>query len=574
MRNSKAIKHYEEGRVLHGQGKLSSAERAYGKAIKADRQFVEAYNNLGNVLVDLDRFREAANAYRKALGILPDHPMLLNNLGNALQLQGESEKAVRWFEQAISLDSNYADAYVNLGTAMRNTGRHEKALECYRQATRLDPGHAGAFLNLGILLIELEEPDAAVASLEKAVSLHPDDPVAHCKLGNALVEQNDRSRAIEAYLKAVDLDPAYADAFFRLASVYKEMGQWQEVEANYRRAIALQPDHSAAYLGLSMLKDSDRDDDLLAAIERLYRKPGLSATKQSRLGFAVGNLHHERKQYDAAFDYYKQANRLKWSSDQYDLEHDLAYFRNLREVFEPGVFDRVDNPEPGETTPVFIIGLPRSGKSLTEAMLARHSRICGAGEQHCLRDALRELGDLQNPRDLVEAILNLSSEEIRSYGKSYSNGMQRYCSGEAVVINTLPKNFLYVGFIRLLLPGARVIHCCRQPLDACFQMYRKAFLNRTYHYTSDLDALAGYYRGYAELMAHWHSVLPDFMLDLHYERLVSDTESELSRLLSYIGLEADGIPLDEYENHALHRHEIGAWRNYRNHLGGLKAALE
>ena len=574
MRSDKAIKHYEEGRLLQGQGKLSSAERAYKKAIKSDQDFVEAYNNLGNVLADLSRLPEAANAYRKALKILPDHPMLLNNYGNALRLQGEDEKAIRWFEQAISQDSNYADAYANLGSVMHSLGQQDKALECYQQAVKLDPGQAGSFLNLGRLLIELEEPDAAIVNLEKAISLEPDDPIVHCTMGNALVARHAMSAAIDSYLKAIELDPDYADVYFRLAGVYKQLGQWQEVETNYRHAVALQPDHSAAYLGLSMLKDSDQDEDLLAAMKQQYRRPKLSPTKQSRLGFAIGNLHHKRKEYSEAFEHYEKANLLKWSSGQCDLEQDLAYFELLQEVFEPEVFEQAALPEAGESTPVFILGLPRSGKSLTETLLTGRAGICAAGEQHSLRDTLRELGDLQNPRAMVETILSLSGDEIARYTKTYSDEIQRYCSGESITVNTLPINFLYVGFIRLLLPGAKVIHCCRQPLDACWFIYQKAFTSKKYLYSSDLETLGSYYKGYSRLIEHWHSVLPGFMLDLHYEQMVSDSETEVSRLFSFLGLEPDGAELKEYENSALHRYEIGCWQNYEDYLGELKAALE
>lgn len=574
MRNNKAIKHYEEGRSHQFQGKLAAAERAYRKAIKADQDFVEAYNNLGNVLVDRERLQEAAGAYRKAIKILPNHPMLLNNLGHTLQLQGESEKAIGWFEKAIAQDSSYADAYVNLGNALRYADQPERALGYYRQATIIDPEHLEAFINMGILLMELKDPQAAVAGLEKAVLIKPGDIKARYELGNALKDQGDMSGAIASFHKVLELDPGYSNAYVRLGAIYKELGQLQESSENYRSAIALQPDNSLAYLGLSLIKNFDQDDELLDAMEQQHRNPDNSPKNLSQFSFALGYAHNERKHYDKAFEYFKQANQLKWSLEQYDVARDIAYFQKLKEAFKPGVFDQASAVDSTDMTPVFIIGLPRSGKTLAETMLAKHPRVCAAGERHCLRNTLLDLGELQNPGDMVEKILDLSNHEIERYAQAYFDQMQTFCVGEPFVVDTLPINFYYVGFIKLLFPNARVIHCCRQPMDACWFIYQTTFSNKAYNYSNNLDTLAVYYKEYRALVAHWHSVLPGFMHDLHYEQLISDTRDELSRLLSYVGLDWDGACLDQYENAPLHQDEIGYWQNYQRYLEPLKAALE
>jgi tetratricopeptide (TPR) repeat protein len=574
MRNNKAIKYYEEGRLRQFQGELSAAERAYRKAIKADQDFVEAYNNLGNVLVDRERLQEAAGAYRKAIKILPNHPMLLNNLGHALQLQGETDKAIGWFEKAIAQDPKYADAYVNLGNALRFTDRPERALEYYRQATTIDPGHAEAFTNMGILLMELKDPEAAVASLERAVAIMPCDTRAHFELGNALKDQGQTSRAIDSLHKLLELDPENSNAYARLGDFYMELGQWQESSENYRRAIALQPDNGAAFLGLSLIKNLDLDEELLDAMEQQHRNPDISPKNLSHISFALGNTHAKSKHYDKAFEKFKQANQLKWSLEQYDVEREIAYFQKLKKAFNPGVFDQASTAGSTDVTPVFIVGLPSSGKTLAETMLANHPQVCAAGERHCLRNTLLDLGDLQNPDAMVKKILDLSEDKIGRYAKAYFDEIQQFCAGDPFVVDTMPINFYYVGFINLLFPQAKIIHCCRQPMDACWFLYQRSFRSSAYNYSNDLDALAAYYKGYRDLIEHWHSVLPGFIYDLHYEQLIPDTEHELSRLLSYVGLERDGDCLDHYENAPLHQGEIGYWRNYQEYLGPLRTALE
>jgi tetratricopeptide (TPR) repeat protein len=500
--------------------------------------------------------------------------MLLNNLGHALQLQGETDKAIGWFEKAIAQDPKYADAYVNLGNALRFTDRPERALEYYRQATTIDPGHAEAFTNMGILLMELKDPEAAVASLERAVAIMPCDTRAHFELGNALKDQGQTSRAIDSLHKLLELDPENSNAYARLGDFYMELGQWQESSENYRRAIALQPDNGAAFLGLSLIKNLDLDEELLDAMEQQHRNPDISPKNLSHISFALGNTHAKSKHYDKAFEKFKQANQLKWSLEQYDVEREIAYFQKLKKAFNPGVFDQASTAGSTDVTPVFIVGLPSSGKTLAETMLANHPQVCAAGERHCLRNTLLDLGDLQNPDAMVKKILDLSEDKIGRYAKAYFDEIQQFCAGDPFVVDTMPINFYYVGFINLLFPQAKIIHCCRQPMDACWFLYQRSFRSSAYNYSNDLDALAAYYKGYRDLIEHWHSVLPGFIYDLHYEQLISDTEHELSRLLSYVGLERDGDCLDHYENAPLHQGEIGYWRNYQEYLGPLRTALE
>ena len=573
MYSEKAVKCYEEGRLLHQQKKLSAAERAYRKAIKAAPNFVEAYNNLGNVLVDREQLKQAFGAYRNALKILPTHPMLLNNLGHVLKLQGEAEKAIKWFNKAIAQDSNYADPYVNLGNALRDTDRPKEAIDAYRQAIKINPKLVEAFLNLGILLNNMTRFEEAIPVLEKAIEIDSRNATTWLVFGDALNGAGESRKAINAYQKVLDIDSGYHSAYARLAGAYRNLQQWDEAIEHYRRAIAREPDVGLAYLGLSTLKNLEREKQTIEVMERKYQDPKTTPENSIHFSFALGKAYADLADYEKSFACFQRGNQLRWDSLRYDVNRELEFFEKLKSAFEADAISPIDNRGSTGINPVFIIGLPRSGKTLSETMLARHPRIAAAGERGYLKETLGNLEDLSNPGAIVAHLQNLSGDEISEIAQQYLGKLERFSAGEKFIVDTMPTNYYYLGFIKLLLPDAKVIHCRRQPMDACWFVYQTCFDSDRYLYSFDLDALAAYYRGYADLMSHWHSVFPGFIHDLGYEKLVTDTEQELSRLFSFMGLHRDGVSLEQYENAPLHDKGIGAWRHYERHLGALFEAI-
>ena len=573
MYSEKAIKCYEEGRLLHQQKKLSAAERAYRKAIKAEPNFVEAHNNLGNVLVDREQLKRAFGAYQNALKIIPTHPMLLNNIGHVLKLQGEEDKAIKWFNKAIAQDSNYADAHVNLGNALRDTGSHKEAMSAYRQAIKIDPKLAEAFINLGILLIKMNRFDDAIPILDNAIEIDPDNATTWLELGSALNGAGESRKAIDAYKKVLEIDSGYTYAYARLALAFRNLKQWDEAIENYQQAIALEPDIAAAYLSLSTIKNLEQDKKMIEVMEQKYQDPEISPQNLIHFSFALGKAYADLADYEKSFAYIQRGNQLKWDSLQYDVNHEIAYFEKLKSAFEVDAFSPVDYVGSTEINPVFIVGLPRSGKTLSETMLARHPQIAAAGERDYLEETLENLGDLSNPGAMLEHLMGLSGDEIFQIAQKYLKKLDRFSVGEKFTVDTMPANFYYVGFVKLLFPNAKVIHCHRQPMDACWFVYQKCFHSEKYLYSCDLDALAVYYRGYADLLDHWHRVFPAYIYDLEYEKLVTDTQGEMSKLFSFLELEWDGVGLEQYEDGPLHDKGIGFWRHYEKHLGALLRAL-
>lgn len=574
MYNEKAIKYYEEGGALRRQGKLAPAERAYNKAIKADQNFFEAYNNLGNVLVDRMRLREASSAYRKALKIRPDSPMLLNNLGNVLHLLGENESAIKWLNKAIALDSNYADAHYNLGNAMRATGNFDEAIKCFEVAINIDPMLVEARVNLGTLQMDLNRLGDAITNLEQATVIDPGHVEALYELGNAMSRNGDAIGALAAYDKVIKIQPEQAKFYHGLGNVYKLLHQWDRAKDSYEKAITLEPDRASAYFRLSLVKKFEESDGIVATMEKQRKNSRISAEDSIFFNFALGKAYDDLAFYDKAFACIDRGNQLKWASLQYDVNAEIAFFDQLKSAFPSSIFSNGIQAEATEITPIFIVGLPRSGKTLCETLLVNNALIHPAGERALLEENLFAYGDLKNPLGLVEQLLSLPANKITGLAQNYLGQIKSSSGEELFVVDTVPINYCYVGFIKLIFPNAKIIHCFRDPMDACWFNYQYFFQEYRYAFTFDLATLATYYREYSELMAHWHEVLPGYIHDLRYERLVTNTPEEMTRLASFAGVDLNGAYPDMYENKPLHANDIGAWRHYESHLGQLLRTLD
>jgi len=517
MNNKKAIKCYDKGRVYQQQGKLSDAERAYKKAIKVNPNFVEAHNNLGNVLVDLEQLKEASIAYGKALKLCPNHPMLLNNLGNVLQLQGENEKAVSWLNKAIVHDPNYADAHSNLGNALSGKGEIDEATASYRKAIEIDHRHKEAYHGLGMALSDLGEIDKAIAS----------------------------------YRNAINVDPEYAEV----------------------------------YRSLSRNKKFSEYDDDIRSMESLYTAESIGDEQKMHLAFGLGKSYEDLGEYEKSMEFILKATRLKRTSCDYSTAEAEDSFSNIKSTFSPKFFsDRTGMGNPDQT-PIFILGMPRSGTSLVEQILASHPDVFGAGELYDLINLTRTICTPNSSREFQECIYGLDSEAFEDLGKEYVTRIRDHSEDTKYITDKMPSNFLRIGFIKAILPNARIIHCTRDPMDNCLSLFKNYF-SIGHYYSYDMTELGQYYNLYLNLMEYWKKTLPGFIYDLSYEQLVADQEHQIRQLLAYCHLPWDEACLDFHKTRRkvrtasnaqvrrpIYKDSVELWKRYEKQLQPLRTAI-
>jgi len=551
MYNKKAVKCYEAGRVLQRKGKLPDAERAYKKAIKINQDLVEAHTNLGNVLLNRGRLKEAFNSHRKALKLVPGHPMLLNNLGNALQLQGENEKAIDWFNKAITRDPNYADAHNNLGNALRGLGSFGEAVASYKRAILINPGLAGAYYNLGSISMELDELDDAAINFRKAIEFDPNHIEAHNGLGTALTDMGEIDKAI----------------------------------ASYRQAIEINPENANVYRALSNNKKFVDYDDDIRSMESLYASESISDEQIMHLAFGLGKAYEDIGEYQKSMEFVLQATRLKRASFDYSISESEELFRNIKATFSLEFFsDRKGMGNP-DATPIFILGMPRSGTSLVEQILASHPDVFGAGELKDLSNLTNKICAAGSSRKFPAGIADLDSEALEDLGKQYIAGIRNHSPDAKYITDKMPPNFFRIGLIRVILPNARIIHCTRDPMDNCLSLF-KCYFSEGHTYSYDMTELGCYYNLYLDLMEYWRNTLPGFIYDQSYERLVADQEYQTRQLLDYCNLPWDDACLDFHKTRRkvgnasnaqfrrpIYKDSVNLWKRYEQQLEPLSTAI-
>jgi len=526
------------------QGLASEAAASARRALELSPQLPEAHNNLGNALLDLGESGAALESYGRAVQLNPRYMPALCNLGQLLRSRGQPGEATKAFWQALQVEPKHAPAHAGLAAAFADLGRFEEALEGYRRALQLDPTNI----------------DTAFAL---ATALRP--------LGNLADAEALARRTLEAR-------PDFAAALAFLGELSEDRGQFAEAVVLYRRALAVAPDLPQAWIALGRHRSgSDDDAAWLAAVRRLEAGP-LAPRQAAGLQYALGDFHDGARAYDEAFTHYRAANELTRSAGlRYDRERHASQFARIRELYAADWFAAAAGGGNSSARPVFIVGMPRSGTTLAEQILASHPQVCGAGEAIFWLSAAAN-----NERALADGTADAALPE--SMATEYLRMIDRVGGESLRVVDKMPGNFLALGLIHAALPYARIIHMTRDPRDTCLSIYGTDFVN-AYPYAADLEDLAHYYREYQTLMRHWQTLLPAAsLLEVPYEGLVADLEGWSRRLIEFIGLDWDPRCLDFHTTSRIVMSQsrwqvrrpvsgerVGRWRHYAQHLAVLQS---
>jgi tetratricopeptide (TPR) repeat protein len=580
----------------------------YHRALEIEPRRLEARNNLGNALQELGEYELAAARYQQALEIAPADPEIHCNLGNALRRLGRLDEAVACAERAITLAPGLSMARNNLGLALAARGRFAEATASFRQALQLDGHFIEARHNLGNVLRDMGEPREALACYREAVALDPQRAESHCYLGNELYEAGQLAESVASFRCALTLRPEYPLALLGLAAALRRQGSATEAQACVRTALALEQESAAA---LTLLADLHTDRGEFTEAQRLYERAlagnpdfapalcGIAAQRRMTsadtawlrgatgllakrlplahtidLHYALGKYHNDLGQYDEAFSHYREANELgKRCAAPYEApklaQHVDAAVAGFNRTF-------LRQPHAGASDselPVFVIGMPRSGTSLTEQILASHAEVFGAGEIEFWGEVLPAFMDLR--ADGEPAALARMARRYLERLSTRSGAARR-------VVDKMPANFLYAGLIHTAFPRARIIHMQRDPLDTCLSIYFQNFTAMR-PFTSDLESLAHYYGEYLRITDHWRAVLPpETLLEVPYEALIESQEHWTRRMLDFIGLPWDPKCLEFHRTERvvitasrwqvrqkITSGSIGRWRHYEKHLGAL-----
>ena len=536
------------------------------------------------MLTDRDQPAEGLPHCQEAVRFQPDLPAAHNNLGNALLALGRWGEARGAYAEAVRLEPGLAVAHANLGLTLQHEGKVAEALPYLRRAAELVPGNATFHRQLAVAYGLDEQWAKAVASCERRAAIEPASTNAQTDLGWACQCDERHAEAEAAYRRALELQPDHLDAWQNLGALQEERGEMADAEASYREAEARHPDSPLplarrAVLVRGRLTDEDRDRlrfHLYAPVGALPRMGALYALAQvadARGDFAeaaacLGPAHALARRQ-------RQGN-----GESYDPDEHTRYVDRLIAGFTPALFERLAGASDETERPVFVFGMPRSGTTLVEQVLASHGLIHGAGELPLVRHAMNSLppppAGSQEP--LVSSLQAIDAGGLRRLADAYTAGVnakvacQSPGADPARVVDKLPDNYLYLGLIALMFPRATLIYVRRDLRDVAVSCWMTQF--RSIRWADDMGDLARRCRDHVRLMRHWREALPRTVHEVNYEALVDDFEAGARRLVAACGLEWDPACLQFHKtNRTVRTASVGQVRQpiYRKSLARWKA---
>ena len=570
------------GIAYYHQKRLDEAEAMQKRALKEAPDFPQALNNLGSIARDQRDRDQAEQLYRKALQASPGYTEAANNLGAVLTEQDKPQDALKLLAEIVRRHPNYGDAHCNIGNAFMALEIYDKGMLAYQRALQLRADHIEAVEGLARCALENRNPKLAEELARKAIALQPERASAHATLGTVLADNAFYDDAERAYLRALELDPDNTAATMGLGHLLLEAGKKDEAEQQFRHALANSDDDIGPRTALTQVRKAQAEDDNIKALLEMREKLAtLSPTRATSLHFALGKIFEDLKDYDQAFHHFDQGCQLKNQRIPYSADNHSEATSNICKVFSQEFIDSLRGAGADSDLPIFVLGMPRSGTTLTETILASHPQVFGAGE---LPDLMQIIGAGQPGYPLNCA--NLDQQKLTAMGEQYIRQLQERAPDSPRITDKMPGNYLGLGMIHLMLPGAKIIHVRRNPVDTCLSAYTKLF-NRSQYQTYNLDNLGRHYLDYARLMDHWRAVLPeDAFYEVRYESLVSNQEEETRKLLAFCKLDWDDACMTPHKTERkvktasvtqvrepVYTSSVERWRRYETHLQPLLDVL-
>jgi tetratricopeptide (TPR) repeat protein len=597
--------HSNLGIALFDRGKFEEALGLYQRAIALDPSFAQAHSNLGNALQRLKRFAEAEPSYRRAIDLQPSFADGWNNLGTCLRELKRSEEAETVYRKALEIAPNNPDTLDNLALAVKDLERLDEAADLLRRALVIESNSDKLYLHYGSVLLDQHKTEDAAAAIERAMALNPNSHDNVNMMGRIAFDRGDLAESLAFYQRALAIKPDLADAYNNMGNTLKELGRLREAQEAYQEALCIDPAIAGAYTNLADSRTFKPGDPYLAAMEALAAKTeGLSKDDRLQLDFGLGKAYADLKDYPRSFKHYLSGNASKRARIAYDEAATLQLFDRIEAVFSKQLIAAKSGGGDPSVTPIFVIGMPRSGTTLIEQIIASHPLAHGAGELQTLNDVILEVrGTDGHPLPFPDFVPAANADALRQIGARYLALVRQLATkqspshpspargggmggGAQYITDKMPSNYYFTGLIHLALPHAKIIHSMRDPVDTCISCFSKLFSAEQNH-TYDLGELGRYYKRYEQLMAHWRRVLPPGrMLDVQYEDVVGDLETQARRIIAYCGLPWDDACLAFHKTdrpvrtasatqvrQPIYKSAVGRWRVYEKDLGPLLGAL-
>ena len=601
------------GTALMKQNRSAEAEQQLRFALTLDPGFPQLYEDLGSALAMQSKFEESIPMFEKAIQLQPALPLAQKKLGRALVAAGRGDEADEAFKDYLAKDperaaivkgaelqraGNSAEAIEILSDVLKknpnsvNALRHlavaywqgskrmDDAHALLRRATEIAPDYTGAWLTIGALFMQMNKFVEAIDAFTKATKLEPNSAEAWGGLGNANSRAMYPEKAIEAFEKALKLNDESPQTLAAYAWDLKTIGDQDAALIAYRKAIKAKPNFGPAYWSMANLKIFNFTDQEVEVMLQQVNSEDLSEAEDVHFRFALGKAMEDKKDYEQAWHFYHSGNQRQRMLVDYEPLELEKRFTAIKSVFNAALMQGRAGVGFAAPDPIFIVGLPRSGSTLVEQILASHSQVEGTSELPVLGRIGESIGRYRTDGvRYPEAVAELRDKDLRGYGKQYIDDSRRYrITDKPFFTDKLPNNYPSMGLAQLILPNAKIINARRHPFDSCLGGYKQLF-GAGQNFTYDMLDLAHYYQQYDAMMKHWHAVMPGKVLDVHYEVTVTDLEGQVRRILEHCGLPFEESCLRFHETERavktasseqvrqpIYTGALGKWRRYEEHL--------
>lgn len=573
------------GRLYRRVGRLLEARAAVHKVLETNSQHHRAWLAYGDTLVDLGELEAARTAFERARLTQPAGQQI-EQATHAL-LAKDYRHAETLFRGVLQRDGAHVGALCGLAGVSLEADHPEDSERLLRHALRQSAYDPLIYRALAPTLVRLGKLTEASGAAEHLRRLEPANPQSWVTTASVAIRMLRQEEALDAYERAIRLEPSEVGLHLSLGHVQKTLGRRPESESSYKHVLTMKPDSGEAYWSLADLKNYRFTDQEVANLQRFLAGEGGERSNRALLHFALGKALEQRAQYPEAFRHYSEGNRLRRAEAPFDIDGFERRCARIRSYFDRSFFARHSGTGVPLPDPIFIVGLPRSGSTLLEQILASHSMVDGTMELPNILNIVANLDDrdLRLRQGYPETLEQMSSRTFGELGQRYLEETAPLRAGRIRFTDKMPNNFSHIGLIHAMLPRATIIDARRNPMDTCFSAYKQHFAaGQTF--SNDLQHLGRYYRCYLELMDHWDAVLPGKVLRVQYEHMVRDPEGVIRKVLAHCGLPFETGCLSfhstrrsvrtssaEQVRQPIYTSSLAHWRNFESQLQPLRAAL-
>lgn len=619
--------HLNMGAISRQLRQHDDAVASYKRAIEIDPDYAEAYINLGMLYVEVDNLEEAQDLFQKAIDINPGHAgaylqsgllyykkqdyqtssdlisksisidannaLAHCNLGIALKDMNKLEEAIAAFKQALKLNPKYVDAYHGLGSTLREMGLVAEAIEIFKQALNYGPDKSRFFLDFATVMGLLGLHDSAIAYHQKAIDIGPDNAELQLAYAYALTGMNELDQGLKAFERSAllaDTEYERQTAIAGIAMILERRKRYDEAYNLISPFLAEPVNPRVAQALGNIARKLNMTGKAKVLLRNALSHDDIKTEIKYEIEFLLGKLYDADDDFNDAFKYYQAGNETFRSmhhgqTSSYRVDQDRQYMELIKSVFSKEFFETQVRSDCLSEKPVFVVGMPRSGTTLTESIISSHPLAFAGGEMPDISE-IRKAIEVDTGRAFPEAMLHVPKQGLNKYADRYLKSLDLKNKDALRVVDKMPHNFLLLGIIALLYPNAHIIHIQRYPIDNCLSIYFQRF-NLSHTYATSLKDLGEYYRSYFDLMAHWNEVLPTPILNIRYDELVVNQEAMTRKMIDFCGLDWDercltfhkstrdvGTPSYDQVNQPMYDKSSGRWKNYEKHIGELIKSLQ